>query len=93
MIRERRPEDDDAIRRLNDAAFGGIYESQLVADLRADGLRLVMAERGKAVKGKRILPPISRATGGPMPGVDIADLSALQEMDDLDHVERMQRFK
>jgi putative acetyltransferase len=38
VIRERQPADDEAIRRLNDAAFGGTYESQLVADLRAEGL-------------------------------------------------------
>ena len=57
-----------------------------------DGLRLV-ADGRKAVKGKRVLPPISKATGGPLPGVDLADLSALQETDDLDQVARMQRFK
>jgi putative acetyltransferase len=41
VIRDRQPADDEAIRRLNDAAFGGIYESQLVADLRAEGLAAI----------------------------------------------------
>jgi hypothetical protein len=54
---------------------------------------MVLAESRKAAKVKRILPPISKATGGPMPGIDLTDLSALQEMDDPDDVERMQRFK
>jgi hypothetical protein len=40
-----------------------------------------------------VLPPISKATGGPMPGVDLTDLSALTEIDDLDQVARMQRSK
>lgn len=34
VIRERSPADDDAIRRLNDAAFGSTFESRLVEDLR-----------------------------------------------------------
>jgi hypothetical protein len=36
---------------------------------------------------------VSRATGGPRPGVDLTDLSALQELDDLDYVGRMTRLK
>jgi hypothetical protein len=32
-------------------------------------------------------------TGGPMPGLDLTDLSALQEIEDLDYVERMKRLK
>ena len=42
---------------------------------------------------KRVLPPYSDATGGPMPGIDISDSAALQEMDDLEYVERMKNFK
>lgn len=40
-IRGRRAADDAAIRRLNDDAFGGHYESRLVEDLRAAGLDAV----------------------------------------------------
>jgi hypothetical protein len=68
-------------------------ERRTLTSLIEDGLRLVVADGRKAVKGRRVLPPISKATGGPMPGVDLTDLSALQETDDLDHVERMQRLK
>jgi hypothetical protein len=35
------------------------------------------------------LPPISKATGGLMPGIDLNDTTALQEMDDLEYVERL----
>ena len=41
LIRARAEADDDAIRRLNDAAFGGTYESKLVEDLRGAGLAVV----------------------------------------------------
>jgi hypothetical protein len=68
-------------------------ERRTLTSLIEDGLRLVVADGRKAVKGKRVLPPISKATGGPLPGVDLTDLSALQETDDLDQLERMQRCK
>jgi putative acetyltransferase len=38
VIRDRQPVDDEAIRRLNDAAFGGAGESRLVDALRTAGL-------------------------------------------------------
>ena len=40
-IRWRLPADDDAIRRLNDAAFGGTAESTWIADLRTAGLAVI----------------------------------------------------
>jgi hypothetical protein len=68
-------------------------ERRTLTSLIEDGLRLVVGEGGKAAKRRRALPPISKATGGTMPGMDLNDLSALDEIDDVDHVERMQRFK
>jgi hypothetical protein len=68
-------------------------ERRTLTSLIEDGLRLVVADGRKATKGRRVLPPISKATGGPMPGIDLTDLSALQETDDLDQVARMQLFK
>jgi Arc/MetJ-type ribon-helix-helix transcriptional regulator len=84
----RLPEDllDRARRRAG-------AEGRTLASLIEDGLRLILAENGKAAKGKRALPRASTATGGPMPGIDLADGSALQEMDDLEYVERMKQFK
>jgi hypothetical protein len=39
------------------------------------------------------MPRFSTATGGPRPGIDISNSAALQEMDDLEYVERMKHFK
>ena len=78
---------------LNRAKRKAAAERRTLTSLIEDGLRLVVAESGKVVKRKRVLPPVSKATGGPMPGIDLTDLSALAETDDLDAVKRMQRFK
>ena len=68
-------------------------EGRTLTSLIEDGLRLMVAADRKSAKGKRVLPPVSKATGGPMPGIDLTDLSSLQEIEDLDYVERMKRFK
>jgi len=78
---------------LNRAKRKAAAEGRTLTSLIEDGLRLVIAENRKASKGKRVMPRVSTATGGPMPGVDLTDFSALQEMDDLEYVERMKHFK
>jgi len=78
---------------LNRAKRKAATEGRTLTSLIEDGLRLVIAENRKAARGKRVLPRVSTATGGPMPGVDITDFSALQEMEDLEYVERMKHFK
>ena len=78
---------------LNRAKRKAAAEGRTLTSLIEDGLRLVVSDTGKAPKAKRVLPRISTATGGLMPGIDLADLSALQEMDDLDDVRRMKRRK
>ena len=82
---------DDLLRRAKRKAAA---EGRTLTALIEDGLRLVVTEtRSPAKKKKRVLPRFSKATGGPMPGIDITDGSALQEMDDLEYVERMKHFK
>jgi hypothetical protein len=57
-----------------------------------DGVRLMVAnDHQLAVKKKRILPRVSTATGGLLPGVDITKFSDIQGMDDLEYAERMKR--
>jgi hypothetical protein len=68
-------------------------EGRTLASLIEEGLRFVVSESVSTPKKKRVLPPVSKATGGPMPGIDITDFSALQEMEDLEYVERMKHFK
>jgi hypothetical protein len=78
---------------LNRAKRKAAAEGRTLTSLIEDGLRLVIVENRRAAKRKRILPRVSKAAGGPMPGVDITDFSALQEMDDLEYVERIKHFK
>jgi hypothetical protein len=64
-------------------------ERRTLTSLIEDGLRLVVSEDRNPRKSKRVLPRVSRASGGPMPGIELTDLSALQEMDDLDSIRRI----
>jgi hypothetical protein len=66
-------------------------EGRTLTSLIEDGLRLVLAKKRETKK--RILPRVSKATGGLLPGVDVTSFSAIQEMDDIEYVERMKRFK
>jgi hypothetical protein len=77
---------------LRRAKRKAIAEGRTLTALIEEGLRLVTADGPQAAKAQRILPRVSAATGGPMPGNDLTDLSALQEADDLDDVGRMKRF-
>jgi hypothetical protein len=81
---------EELIRRAKRKAAA---EGRTLTALIEDGLRLMLSEGRKNQKGKRILPPVSDAKGGPMPGIDITDGSALQGMDDLEYAERMKHFK
>jgi hypothetical protein len=78
---------------LNRARRKAAAEGRTLTSLIEDGLRLLMAGPSRFPKKKRAPPPISKATGGPMPGIDLTDFSSLQEMDDLEYVERMKHFK
>ncbi|MGA8654094.1 MAG: hypothetical protein WB677_26350 [Xanthobacteraceae bacterium] len=52
-----------------------------------------MSDNARKAKTKRVLPRYSDAVGGPLPGIDISDSAALQEMEDIEYVERMKHFK
>jgi hypothetical protein len=81
---------EDLLKRAKRKAAA---EGRTLTSLIADGLRLVIAENRKATKPNRLIPRVSKATGGSMPGLDLGDLPALQEMDDLEYVRRMKHFK
>jgi hypothetical protein len=68
-------------------------EGRTLTALIEDGLRLVVAEDRGAGKRKRLLPRVSTARGGPMPGLDLGDVSALQESEDLRYIALMKRCK
>lgn len=67
-------------------------EGRTLTSLIADGLEHVVSEPRRAVRHSRILPRISKAGGGLMPGFDPGSFSNLQEMDDLDRVDRMKQL-
>jgi hypothetical protein len=81
---------EDLLKRAKRKAAA---EGRTLTSLIADGLRLVTAENRRAAKPKRIMPRVSKAAGGPMPGVDLVDRAALQDMDDLDYVRRLTTLK
>jgi hypothetical protein len=64
-------------------------EDRTLTSLIEEGLRLVVNDKPKPSKAKRILPRYSTASGGPRPGVDISNSAALQEMEDLEYIERL----
>jgi hypothetical protein len=64
-------------------------EGRTLTSLIEDGLRLIVTEKQKVPKTKRVLPRISKATGGAMPGIEFTDSALLQEIDDLDDIHRI----
>jgi hypothetical protein len=45
---------------------------------------MVIADDRKSDRAKRVLPPVSTARGGLLPGVVLANLRPLQEADDIE---------
>jgi hypothetical protein len=66
-------------------------EGRTLTALIEEGLRLAVAAPGKGSSRKRTLPPVSKAKGGLMPGVDLTSFSKIQEQDDLEYFERLKR--
>jgi hypothetical protein len=81
---------EDLVRRAKHKAAA---DGRTLTSLIEEGLRLMVAGKAKSVKGRRVLPRISVATGGTLPGIDLTDLSALEEIDDLQLVARMKPRK
>lgn len=70
---------DDLIRRAKAKAA---KEGRSLTALIEEGLRRVMNERRQGDRSGRALPPVSSATGGVTPGIDLDDSAALQDLDD-----------
>jgi len=76
---------DELLRRAKRSAAG---QGRTLTALIEEGLRLVLDERPKPSERERVSLPVSSATGGVMPGIDINNSAALQEMDDLEYIRR-----
>jgi hypothetical protein len=75
-------------RARRKAAADGVTLTALIED----GLRRVVSD--KRLRQKPPGPiPVSKATGGTWPGVDISDSAAIQEIEDMEYVERMKTFR
>ena len=68
-------------------------EGRTLTALIEDGLRAVVSKRPMLERAKRVLPPVSTATGGIRPEFEGWTASQLEELDDLEYVERMKHFK
>lgn len=78
---------EDLVRRAKRKAAA---EGRTLTALIEDGLHRVLddcASAGK--KANRTLPRVSKATGGLTPGIDLSDMAALQEVDDLEYALRL----
>jgi hypothetical protein len=67
-------------------------EGRTLTSLIADGLRMAIADNRKSVPAKR-MPPVSKAAGGLLEGIDVADARAMQEIDDIESVQRLTRIQ
>lgn len=63
-------------------------EGRTLTALMEDGLRYVVSDK-PAEKRARVMPRVSAATGGLLPGVDLTKFSNYQEMEDLEYIERL----
>jgi hypothetical protein len=76
----------DLIRRARRKALD---EGRSLTVLIEDGLRRVLDEGPRTSRGARVLPPVSTATGGLMPGIDLDDRAAMREAEDMELAERL----
>jgi hypothetical protein len=71
-------------------------EGRTLTALIEEGLRQVLEEKKakQEASPKKYKPlPVSKATGGLRPGVDLTQMWKIYEMEDLEYVERMKHFK
>ena len=74
---------DELVRRAKRKAA---RQRRTLTALIEEGLRRVLDERAAHDVARSVSPPISSATGGLMPGIDLDNSVFLQEMDDLEYL-------
>ena len=77
---------DDLIRRAKRKAAA---KGRSLTALIEDGLRKILSEPAPLGRADRVLPPVSTASGGLIPGIDLDDTAALQDVDDLNAARRL----
>jgi hypothetical protein len=76
---------DDLVRQAKRKAAA---EGRSLTALIDDGLRKILNAPTPAGRADRVLPPVSTASGGLMPGIDLDDTAALQDLDDVGAAKR-----
>jgi hypothetical protein len=76
---------EDLMRRAKRKAAA---EGKSLTELIEDGVRQMVKEP-PAKRARRVLPPVSSASGGLMPGVDLNDSALVQEIDDIESARRL----
>jgi hypothetical protein len=66
-------------------------EGRTLTSLIEEGLRDKVDESARKPKRRRVSLPVSKATGGPMPGYAENPHRAAQEAEDIEYVERKKR--
>ncbi len=74
---------------LTRAKRKALAEERTLTSLIEEGLRLVVSDSKRPGKRERRPIPYSTASGPPFPGIDISNSAALQEIDDLEYIERL----
>jgi hypothetical protein len=74
---------------LKRAKRKAVAEGRTLTSLIEEGLRRVLNERSAVVGWPRLPLPLSSATGGLMPGIDLDDSASLQDLDDRGYVDRL----
>ena len=77
------------LRAKRQAAQRGLTLTALIVE----GLRQVLAQRGKPSKAKRTPIPVGKASGGLLPGVNLTDFSAFQEIADPKEAGRLKHHR
>ena len=75
-------------RARRQAAVEGVTLTALIED----SLRKAVSDRSGRTPANRILPRISKATGGLLPGIDVTNSAAIQEIEDIAYMCRGRRF-
>jgi hypothetical protein len=76
---------------LQRARIKAAEEGRTLTSLIEDGLRTVVDEHRPVPRSRRVRIPVSSATGGFKPGMEHMTFSELEELDDLEYVERLKR--
>lgn len=75
---------------LDKARRKAAAEGRTLTALMEDGLRFVVEEKKSKPRPRGPLP-VSSTTGGFFPGIDISNNASIQEMEDLEYIERLKR--